>query len=837
MIIPPASYDKFKLSLQKGYAAQYTRNTLQLNNGNGTFSDIAFQAGVSSTDWSWSALFADYDLDGDKDLMVTNGFYRDLGNQDYIHYQAKLQNPMGKQTVKRAEKLKAIKALAAYPLRNYFFANEGNFQFSNQSEAWGFTDKGFSNGACYADLDNDGDLELIVNEFNEVAGIYKNFSRERKKGNFLSIQLQGKAPNRQAIGAKATLYSKQGLQFLELNPYRGFESSMQPVLHFGLGQESQADSLKIEWPDGKIQWLRQIKADQHLTIAYQPSINAEPQQTPVIALNMADSLGLQYVHQENEFNDFKLQPLLPHMHSMGGPGIAVGDVNNDQLEDCYIGGAAGTAGTLFLQQHNGQFIATHPAGTATADEMGVLLFDADNDNDLDLYIVHGGSEYNNGSPALQDLLLWNNGKGRFTPAALPDTRSSGSSVSAADYDRDGDLDLFIGGRLAPAQYPQPGRSYLLRNDTHTKDQPVFTDITPELLQHPGMVTAAIWSDFNNDNAPDLILAGEFMPIRFFKNTGAQFSEVTQQTGLIDCAGWWNNIIGDDFDEDGDIDYVAGNLGLNSRMTASGGQPVRVYAKDFDKNGLLDPVISYYVQGVEYLYASRDEMIRQINSMRGRFPSYESYAAVKFSESFTPQELSDATIVSASCMESSYFENLGNGKFKRLALPVMAQFAPVYGLQSMDINQDGHSDLLITGNDYSTEASTGRYDALQGLVLINNGKAGFSVQKNYSNLINAHRDSKGTAVLHLKQGTPVLLIANNNDSLQAFRLPASGKKISIRQNEVYGILSGTNGREYRKEFYLGNNYLSQGSRVFAFNPSIKGIKIVDSKGGSRYESNQ
>jgi hypothetical protein len=836
MIIPPASYDKFKLSLMRGYEPQYTRNTLQLNNGDGSFSDIAFLAGVSNTDWSWSALFADYDLDGDKDLMVTNGFYRDLGNQDYIHYQAKLKNPMGKQTVKREEKLKAIRALAAYPLRNYFFENEGDLQFSNQSENWGFTDKGFSNGACYADLDNDGDLELIINEFNQVASIYKNQSREQQKGHYLSVSLNGTVPNRQAIGAKLTLFTKGRLQYLELNPYRGFESSMQPLLHFGLGRDTLADSLKIEWPDGGIQWLRQIKADQQLTINYHPGSTENHLPNSFPAGSLADSLGLQYLHAENEFNDFTLQPLLPHMHSMGGPGIAVGDINKDQLEDFYIGGATGTQGTLFVQQVNGRFIASHPAGTTGADEMGLLFFDADNDEDLDLYIVHGGSEQKNGSAALQDQLLRNDGKGNFTPASLPDTRSSGSCVVAADYDRDGDLDLFVGGRLESSRYPLPGRSYLLRNDTRSKDQPLFTDVTPDYLQHPGMVTSAMWTDFDNDNWPDLVVTGEFMPIRFFRNMNASFTDITRQTGISDFTGWWNNIVGGDFDEDGDIDYVAGNLGLNSRLTASIHQPFQVYAKDFDRNGLLDPIPAYYVQGEQYIYSTRDEMIRQINSMRGRFPTYESYASATFSESFTPQELADATILSATCFESSYFENLGNGKFKRIALPVMAQIAPVYGIQALDINQDGHTDLVLTGNDYATEASTGRYDAMQGLVLLNNGHASFNMSKEYSALAGANRDSKGTAVLHLNQGE-LLLVANNDDSLQTFRLPATGKMVSIRANDVYGVITGTNGKQYRKEFYWGNNYLSQGTRDFNFGKATKEITIFDSKGRSRHESNQ
>ncbi|ULQ51303.1 VCBS repeat-containing protein [Flavihumibacter fluvii] len=834
MIIPPASYDKFQLSLLKGYEPQYTRNTLQLNSGDGHFSDIAFLSGVSSTDWSWSALWADYDNDGDKDLMVTNGFYRDLGNLDYIHYQARMQNPMGKQTAKIADKLKAIRELASIPLPDYLYENNGDLRFTKRSADWGFTEPGFSNGACYADLDNDGDLELVINQFNSEAKLFRNHSNDLKKNHFLKVQLNGKAPNLQGIGAKLSLYTASGSQFLEFNPYRGFESTMEPVLHFGLGKETRADSLKIEWPDGKIQVVKNIPIDQLLKISYAPDGRQPSMETPnnTAIQNITQGLGLQYGHKENEFVDFKLQPLLPHMHSMNGPGIAVGDVNGDGLDDFYIGSASGAAGSVFQQTKNGQFKQVAIEGVKQSEDMGALLFDADNDADLDLYIVSGGSENMAGSEAQQDRLYTNDSKGNFTAARLPDTKASGSCVIASDFDRDGDLDLFVGGRVLPGNYPSPAHSYLLQNDTKLKDHPVFTDITPAALKNAGMVSAALWTDTDNDGWMDLIVAGEFMPIQLYKNNQGKLSAPAQNTGLENSSGWWNSISGADFDQDGDIDYVAGNLGLNTRHKASEQQPLCVYAKDYDKNGLIDPVMCYYVLGKNYIYPSRDEMIKQINSMRGRFPTYESYASVKFEESFTPQEISDAQIVRATCFETSYIENMGNGKFKRTALPLAAQVAPVFGIIPRDINEDGLADLVITGNSYATEASTGRYDAMKGLILVNDGNGVFHEDKHLSKGFIAEKDTKGTALMYSADDHPVLLVANNNDTLQAFSLPSSGNKIRLQDKDAYAIIHTTAGKQFRQEFYYGDNYLSSGSRKLEWTKNIQSIVIFDNKGKSR-----
>jgi enediyne biosynthesis protein E4 len=815
MIIPPTGYDKFQLLLEKGYTPSYTRNTLQLNNGTpptpeggdarrpppsgiGGFSEISFLSGVSATDWSWAALFADYDNDGDKDLMVTNGFYRDLGNLDYITYQSRLQNPMGRQDAKRAEKLKAIHTLENVPIQNYLYENNGDLTFAKRSDDWGFTEKGFSNGAVYADLDNDGDLELIINDFNSEAKVYENKSNTLLQNHFLKVKLQGNAPNLEGFGSKISVYSapegspdKDGkggkMQFQELQPSRGYESSVSPILNFGLGKTTKIDSIVVVWANGNRQVETNISIDKQLIIKY---LKTERQQlsksyklleslfTPTANLN------IEFKHVENNYNDFKIQPLLPQLHSQGSPAIATGDVNGDGLEDFYISAAAGSAGCFFIQtarpdaSGKGKFNKKPMPQVAQADETGALLFDADGDKDLDLYIVGGGSEFENNTPPYQDHLLVNDGTGNFTlsPNALPDTRASGSLAISCDYDHDGDLDLFVGGRVSAGAYPMPPRSYLLRNDsprdgasnhrTLMPNVPIFTDVTPPYLQQIGMVTAANWTDIDNDGWADLALVGEFMPLTFIKNVNGTIDN--KQSTINNTEGWWSSLASADFDGDGDMDFIAGNIGLNTRYKASDKEPLCVYAKDFDKNGRIDPILCYYSQGVNYMARTRDELIKQIAAMRGRFESYKDFANATFDKSFTKEELKDAYLLKATCFESCYFENKGGGNFEKHPLSINAQFAPINGILIQDFDKDGHLDALIAGNSYGTEPTMGRYDASTGSLLKGDGKGNFTVLKSRETGFVADKDVKSLAKIKLKDKSELILIGNNSAQLGVFR---------------------------------------------------------------------
>lgn len=768
-IIPASNFDKFQMTLNKGYTAQYTRNTLQLNNGNNSFSEIGQFAGISQTDWSWSVLLADYDNDGLKDAFITNGFRRDIGDMDYINYQQESSNPFGSEKARRERKLQTIKELPSASVKNYFYKNNGDFTFTNTTTDWGIEHANLSNGSAFADFDNDGDLDLVVNNINEKASILQNNS-EKNQSRYLKLKLIGKKGNRDGIGTKITVHTNGDNQYYQHFLSRGYESSVDQIVHFGLGK-TKIDSITIVWPDQNTQVLKDVKENQMLTVEYAKGIiganHVEAHLTNTLLKEITDSLKIDFEHKENSFVDFKVQLLLPHMHSKNGPKMTKGDINGDGLQDFYIGGSKGYSGVFFVQGPEGGFKEQPLNLDIQSEDMGSLLFDADNDGDNDLYVVSGGSEFKKQNPWYQDRLYLNDGHGNFTKdeSALPKIEASGSIVRPFDFDGDNDLDLFVGGRLVPGEYPTVPRSFVLRNQ-NGKFQDITQELNPE-LSNIGMVTDAIWEDYDQDGETDLIVVGEFMNITVFKNTDGKLENVTKSTGLSDTSGWWNCIKSADIDGDGDMDFFAGNLGTNSRYKASISEPLCIYAKDYDKNNSIDPIMCYYIQGKNYIAHPRDLLVGQIASMRGRFATFGSYAEVEFEDAFLPEELENALIVKAMEFQSLYLENLGDGTFKTRALPPMAQIAPINDMAFIDADKDGQLDVLIVGNNYSGDSAIGNHDAMIGLLLKGDGKGGFSSVPVTKSGFYVHSDAKDIQQLKMGDGREVILVGSNSSALRAF----------------------------------------------------------------------
>jgi enediyne biosynthesis protein E4 len=830
------NYDRFEQTLQYGYLPQYVRNTLQLNNGNGSFSEIGQMAGIHNTDWSWSALFADYDNDGLKDLLITNGYRKDVTNMDFITY-SRESSMFGTDEQNRKESTAELEKLAGANVHNYVFRNKGDLTFEDKSQSWGMGEPGYSNGAAYTDLDRDGDLDLVINNIDREASIYRNNADKLLSNNYLQIELIGAELNKRGLGTKVELMSGGNKQFQEQTLYKGYKSTVDPLIHFGLGTITKIDTLTISWPDGKLQQLYNILANQRLSIDYRQARPPDSGLVPAsitsqtIFSEVSGKNGLAYKHQESDFVDFKIQPLLPHKFSQNGPGLAVGDVDGNGLDDFYIGGAAGKPGTLFFQTPTGRF-ESHEVAKQREEDMGSLFFDADGDGDLDLYVVSGGSEFEENSASYQDRLYINDGKENFTiqKEALPEIGSSGSCVTAADYDLDGDLDLFVGGRIVPGKYPFPSRSYILQNNKGT-----FTDVTAKVcqeLQQIGLVTAALWSDFNNDNQIDLVITGEWMPVSFFENKNGKFINVTKIAGTAQATGWWNSLTSGDFDQDGDIDYIAGNLGLNTKYKASAKEPVCVYAKDYDQNGSIDPILCYYIMGENYPTHPRDALIDQINGMRGRFQRYEQYGKATLDKVLTNQELEGALVVRSEYFQSAYVENQGNGKFTMKPLPIQAQVAPVFGMLTRDFDGDGLLDVLLAGNSYATEVQTGWYDASVGLLLKGDGKGNFYPVSVTKSGFFVNKDAKGIAELMDSKGNALVLVASNADSLKAFSYLPGSQFISLQPSDQYAILTHKNGKKSKHEFYYGSSYLSQSARILQVPADVTAASIYEASGKSR-----
>jgi enediyne biosynthesis protein E4 len=880
------TYESFQQGIGYGYQPQYVRNTLQLNNGisssskkiinppsfsedTGTqrtdeiksggitplstpwrgaggeggefsFSEIGQLAGVSATEWSWAPLLADFDNDGFKDLFVSNGYRQDITNLDFIMY-GKRALFVGTPEANRKERLDQLKKFPGIQVANYVFKNNGDLTFTNKSADWGMDQPTYSNGAAYGDLDNDGDLDLVINNLDQPASVYENQSDKiNPDRKWLRINFKGPSGNIDGLGAKVFIWQDRNMQYQNFSPYRGYLSSVESFLHFGFN-DKPADSLKVVWADGKVQLIKKPATNKLLTLLYSdaqsPGATQSLSSNDLLFTNCSEEVQIKYKHKEDEFVDFKVQPLLPHMLSREGPGISVSDVNADGLEDFFVGAAAGYKGNLFTQKKNGTFSQHEWADSNAADNMGTIFFDADVDGDNDLYIANGGSGIKkNGDPVYQHQLYVNNGQGDFTVAenALPGINTSGSAVVAADYDHDGDLDLFVGGRVSPGEYPLAPESFLLRNDYNQVNKEArFTNVTDKFcseLSKIGMVTSALWTDFNNDGWQDLIVVGEFMPITFIKNNNGKSFD--SPFTIQHSQGWWKSIAAGDFDNDGDIDYMAGNLGLNGPYKASAKEPVCIYAKDYDKNGRLDPVMCHYQDGKEYTVHARDDMNKQITAMRARFRNYSSYAKVTFQEAFTPDEVRDAYVVRAETFASAFIENQGNGKFNMQNLPIEAQFAPVYGMVCKDFDGDGNLDVLCVGNSYSTEVQTGNYDAQGSLLLLGNGNGKGKFTTNRKE-INTKGDNKAIAELISADGASLFLISSNSDSLKVYRMNENRQKtISINPGETYAIVTGRNGINYRQEFYYGSSYLSQSGRHLTISPNIQSAVIYNYSGKKR-----
>ncbi len=849
VFLQPYNYVSYLNNETFGYTYQHVRNILQLNqgrrpdNGQLIFSDVSMFAGIHATDWSWTPMLADFDHDQFRDIIITNGFPKDITDHDFSDFMTMRGNFMTHEI--------PLQLIPSVKINNYAYKNQltqagGIPHFTDVSEEWGIAEPSFSNAAAYGDLDNDGDLDYVVNNINDSAFVFRNMvvENDEEDANWLKVSFKGGKNNINGLGAIIELYYQGKQQMWENTPYRGFHSSVQMGAHFGLGEVSLIDSICIEWPGGKQQLLYDVSVNQNLKVDYSNSTETNIRSSvdkSVIFKEVSEESGVVFSHPESDYIDYNVQGLLLHKLSQLGPGIAVSDVNNDGLDDFYVGGSHFNKGSFFIQQSDGRFLDKDlmpgdDGESKREEELGVLFFDADHDGDEDLYLVSGGYEYDISDSSYQDRLFLNeNGSFIYAEGALPDLLASGSCVKAADFDRDGDLDLFVGGRVLPYHYPLAVSSYLLINDGQGKFRIGNRSYAPG-LEEIGLISDALWTDYDNDGWVDLLLAGEWMPLTLFRNSSGkleQFSHIGGETAV----GWWNSLASGDFDMDGDMDYVAGNLGSNSLIKTSWQSPVSLYAGDYDNNRYLDLIpTTYYLNEKgelqEYPYFGRTDMEKQVKEIKNLFPEHKEFGLATIEEVMA--RLPDVTqvMLKANFQMTSYIENKGDGEFLLRELPDEAQIAPVFSILTGDFTNDQLPDILITGNDYGNEIAIGRYDALNGLLLCGNGKGDFEPMTMQQSGIIIPGDGKSLAKLQASDSTLLVISGQNRGKLGLFKSECRYYSLPLEPSDHAAIVHMQDGRSYREEIYYGNSYLSHSGRRLWLPLNVRNVEIINYQGVMR-----
>lgn len=818
-------------------STQIIQNTLLMNRSNGFFSDIAPMSGLHATEWSWAPLFADFDNDGWKDLFVTNGLMWDIMDRDFNKFGinhamlADIWRERGGMDV-----TPLVRKIKRTRLQNYLFRNNGDLTFTKTTNEWGMTEPFNSCSAAYADFDHDGDLDLVVGSIDSVTFMYRNMSREQKGGNYLQVRCAGARKNTWGIGARVEIRAGGMTQIQEVAATRGFASSVEPILHFGLGKTaSKIDEVRVRWPGGAEEILKNVKINQRLTVEEKnatPPPQRSPEKNMMFAAIPPDS-SLNFAHYENDYDDFYRERLLPHKLSINGPAMAAADLDGDGRHDIVVGGAQGFPTKVFLQKREGMFVESEQPvlrSDSAYEDQSIVLFDADGDGDIDMYVGSGGNEDAVDNPELlHDRLYMNDGKANFSKGLRPPPNTGTSCVIAADFDLDGDPDLFIGGRNVPGKFYETPRSYLLVNDGTGRFDDI-TDIVAQPLTIAGRVTSALWSDYDNDGDPDLIIAGEWMPVRVFQNNQGAFAEVTEKAGLSGYSGFWNSLAGGDFDNDGDIDYIGGNIGANSIYKASQESPLELYAADFDDNGSTECLMAYHRGDSVYPARLVMPLYQQMPTLKGKFPNTADIAGAPINRIVEQKQLDAAVHLQATTCRSMYFENKGNGTFSVQPLPILAQIAPVNGICIDDFNADGNLDVALCGNFYGPDREQWRYDAGAGLIMTGDGSGKFLPLTVRESGFFASKDARGLIELPLERANSVMLVvANNKTSAQVFehgfkQSEAKIFPIDMKQGFSHAIVTLKNGKKRKQELYCGSGYYSQSALFLILPADAKSVQL-------------